>query len=119
MANKNSGQKFYERFDERESALYKFETYLGELLNTTKDLPEGFDIIEDYKNFVGKLTNLTYYNMKLLAIASAFNYIYKKDKNKVNEKNITEFITKYSKDLKTVDPIDIIRYIRLFENLKY
>lgn len=60
------------------------------------------------KNF-DRLENL---NINLLVLAAGFNILYK-TKDKVNEKNITEFIKETD-----AEPIDVIRYITMYQNNK-
>ena len=118
--------------DPHEVAVYSFGLALGDVIKRfipiKKEPKEIFPqkdkedvslqdnretIVENAKEFVNIL-DLSTYDMNLLAIAALFDYIYKSN-NKVNQKNITEFI-KHVKN--TADPIDIIRYIRIYQLLK-
>lgn len=74
---------------------------------------------EDWENFINnsvtlvkRIERLEKYNMSLLAKAACFNANY----NAVNPKNIKLFLNSVSED--DDEPIDIIRYIRFYENVK-
>jgi hypothetical protein len=136
--------KTYERHDPHEVALYQFELALLDIIRRFKedksskppkdiiskkesspkelslqDKPKKELSLQDKKeNIIGNakefanMLDLSTYDMNLLAIAALFDYIYK---NKVNQENVTTFI----KGLRnTADPIDIIRYIRIYQLLK-
>lgn len=115
--------KTYERQDPHEVALYQFELTLNDVIKRFKEpiseksnkelsLQDNKEnIIEDAKEFVNIL-DLSTYDINLLAIAALFDYIYK---NRVNQKNVTKFIESVRN---TADPIDIIRYIRIYQLLK-
>jgi hypothetical protein len=106
--------KKFEKRDEYEMAIYAFEIALQELIiKKFKNLKNDVDeISEKLKSFVGTLHGLLTYNANLLAVAALFDYIYK---NKVTEKSVTEFIKSIGK---YADPIDTIRYIRIYQAQK-
>ena len=110
--------------DVEKASIYEFMSQLRDLLNLKnissklkltgdeedKNIAEQYvlDAINVIKSF-DRLENL---NIHLLALASCFDIVYK-TKDKVNEKNVTEFIKQATGS--GIEPIDIIRYIIMYQ----
>jgi hypothetical protein len=100
------------------------ERKLGTRSEENNDTVEG--IISESVNFIKNFDRIDYLNPELLAMASCFDIYYTKkirpdekskakvNENKVNEKNITEFV----KMVDSKNAINIIRYIRLYQTNK-
>lgn len=110
--------------DVEKASVYEFMSQLKDLLNLktiasklklTGD--EEDKIIEeqyvlDAVNVIKSFDRLETLNIHLLALASCFDIVYK-TKDKVNEKNVTEFIKQAAGS--GVEPIDVIRYIIMYQ----
>jgi len=110
--------------DVEKASIYEFMSQLRDLLNLknissklklTGD-EEDKNIAEQYVldavNVIKSFDRLENLNIHLLALASCFDIVYK-TKDKVNEKNVTEFIKQATGS--GIEPIDIIRYIIMYQ----
>jgi len=110
--------------DVEKASIYEFMSQLKDLLNLkniasklklTGD-EEDKNIAEQYVldavNVIKSFDRLENLNIHLLALASCFDIVYK-TKDKVNEKNVTEFIKQAAGS--GIEPIDIIRYIIMYQ----
>lgn len=104
--------------------LERIATRLETRLEENDSTFEG--IISESVNFIKNFDRIDYLNPELLAVASCFDICYtqkirpgekskaKINENKVNEKNVTEFV----KMIDIKNTMDIIRYIRLYQTNK-
>lgn len=110
--------------DVEKASIYEFMSQLKDLLNlkniTSKLKLTGDEedkiieeqYISDAVNVIKSFNRLETLNIHLLALSSCFDIVYK-TKDKVNEKNVTEFIKQVAGS--GVEPIDVIRYVIMYQ----
>jgi len=109
--------------DNETGPIFEFMSYMRYVIKTpwfAKKLKlvgeDDEELIDQYisesVNVIKSFDRLEYLNGELLVLAACFDHIYK-TKNKLNETNITEFVTKTDKNT-----IDVIRYIMMYQNNK-
>lgn len=110
--------------DVEKASIYEFMSQLRDLLNLKniasklkltgdeEDKMIAEQYVLDAVNVIKSFDRLETLNIHLLALASCFDIVYK-TKDKVNEKNVTEFIKQAAGS--GVEPIDIIRYIIMYQ----
>lgn len=110
--------------DVEKASIYEFMSQLRDLLNLKniasrlkltgdeEDKTIAEQYVLDAVNVVKSFDRLENLNIHLLALASCFDIVYK-TKDKVNEKNVTEFIKQAVGS--GIEPIDIIRYIIMYQ----
>jgi len=114
-------------YAEETPAVFEFMTRMRYLLDskyarTRLRLSDDEERVEQYivltSDVIKNFDRLDKFNTKLLALAACFDIIYT-TKDKVNEKNITEFIKEFGATGDTKhEPIDVIRYIRMYQDKK-
>jgi len=115
-----------EAVDEEIMIIRKIRVKLDEMFESGRLLPKLLHLsadddndneiidkhIENAINIFKGYDKLENYNADLLVIAASYDMLYK---GVVDEKNVTQFLN-YKEIMGSHDPIDVIRYIRLYLN---